>query len=80
MVPVMTDEHRRKISESNKGKHSDKIWVTNGEKTYKIYPNQLDKYISEGYRRGRTLSMIPWNKGLTKEDPRVSAYINSRKK
>lgn len=76
----MTEDHKRKISESNKGKHSLKIWVTNGDKSVKILPDELQKYQKEGYQRGRTVTKPPWNKGLTKDDPRVASYINNRKK
>lgn len=76
----MTDEHKRKISKSNKGKHSDKIWITNGEINKKIFPQELLEYASLGFYKGRYISTPPWNKGLTKDDPRVQKYLENRKK
>ena len=45
-----------------------------------IEPEEFEEYAQKGYRRGRTVTKPPWNKGLTKDDPRVMSYINNRKK
>lgn len=80
----MTDEHKRKISESSKGKprNNGKIWVTDGRNPTRICPDQLQEYTLKGFVRGKKVNgkqQIPWNKGLTKEDPRVQKYIDNRK-
>lgn len=76
----LSEEHKKKISDSNKGKHSLKIWVTDGTNSLKILPEEFEEYAQKGYGRGRTVTKPPWNKGLTKDDPRVMSYINNRKK
>lgn len=45
-----------------------KKFYTDGVKTIKLTPGDL---IPEGYYLGRTFNKNPWNKGLTKNDPRV---------
>lgn len=80
----MTDEHKRKISESSKGKprNNGKIWITDGKNLTRICPEQLQEYTLKGFVRGKKVNgkqQIPWNKGLTKEDPRVQKYIDNRK-
>ena len=80
----MTDEHKKKISESSKGKtrNNGKIWVTDGKNPTRIFPEQLQEYILRGFVRGKKVEgkqQIPWNKGLTKEDLRVQKYIDNRK-
>lgn len=45
-----------------------KKFYTNGVKTIKLSPDDI---ILEGYHLGRTFNKNPWNKGLTKNDPRV---------
>ena len=80
----MTDEHKKKISESSKGKtrNNGTIWVTDGKNLTRIFPEQLQEYILRGFVRGKKIEgkqQIPWNKGLTKEDPRVQKYIDNRK-
>lgn len=45
---LFSDEHRKKLSSSTKGKiyiHKDNVYTT-------IYPNELEKYISEGWEKG----------------------------
>lgn len=55
-LPV-SDEVKQKHREFKKGKPftSGLIWVTNESDTRLINPNELNKYIESGYRRGRTL-------------------------
>lgn len=82
---MMTEEHKLKISTSCKGKtkNNGKIWITNGENITRIFPEEFEKYEQQGYTKGKKLTgvkQIPWNKGLTKEDPRVKKYIDNRKK
>lgn len=52
-----SDEVRQKYSDIRKGKPFTQglIWITNGEVNKLIHPNELNKYIELGYRRGRTL-------------------------
>lgn len=49
-------------------------FYTNGEKTIKV---KIGEEPPEGYYLGRTFNSNPWNKGLTKEDPRVKANMDS---
>lgn len=81
----MTEEHKKRISDSCKGitKNNGKIWITNGEQLTRIFPEELDTYTKRGFVRGKKLNKkeyVPWNKGLTKEDPRVQQYIQNRRK
>lgn len=46
-----------------------KKFYTDGVKTIKIDENQIPP---EGFRLGRTFAVNPWNRGLTKADPRVA--------
>ena len=75
-------EHRRKISESlKKNSKKDTMWISNGKIIKKIYKHELDTYLEQGYIPGRKLEghvQIPWNKGLTKDDPRVAKNLNNR--
>lgn len=52
-----SDEVRQKYRDIRKGKPFTQglIWVTDGEVTKLIHPNELDSYIKLGYYRGRTL-------------------------
>lgn len=45
-----TEEQRRKASMSNKGR----VWVTNGEKNRRLYPEEVNDYLANGYRLGKT--------------------------
>ena len=59
------------------GKNKGKIWVTDGIKCKHILPEELENYISLGYKKGRksiNKKFTAWNKGLTKDDPRVARY------
>ena len=81
----MTEQHKENISKSCKGKtkNNGKIWITNGELITRINPEELSLYEQKGYTRGKRLNnkhYVPWNKGLTREDPRVNKYIENRKK
>ena len=49
-------------------------FYTNGERTIKVYEGED---IPEGFRAGRTFNSKPWNKGLTKDDPRVARNASS---
>lgn len=64
-------------SKSMIGKNKGKIWITNGTNCKHILPEELEKYISLGYKRGRKVTnkeFTAWNKGLTKDDSRVAKY------
>jgi hypothetical protein len=64
---IFTPEHRRKLSESQKGKHLSKETIE--KLRNRIISEETRRKISEN-NKGK----IPWNKGLTKEDPRVKKY------
>ena len=49
-------------------------YYTNGIKTIKLTADDL---IPEGYYLGRTFKSNPWNKGLTKDDPRVANNLKN---
>ena len=82
----MTDEHKKKISESCKGKtkNNGTVWVTNGNIRTRVKKEELNIYLNNGFHLGKKLSnevITPWNKGLTKDtDYRVKKYIEHRKK
>ena len=42
-------------------------------------PETIEKIRSGNIRTKRQQVIIPWNKGLTKEDPRVAAYANKQR-
>ena len=65
------DEWRKNLSNSLKGKkksdaHAEKcrkvavgrIWINNGSESKMIYPEDLETYIKEGYKKGR----VKWQK------------------
>lgn len=74
----MTPEHKKKISDSCKGKtrNKGKIYVTNGVEVHSIQESELDSYVKRGFRRGRLKTgenRLAWNKGLKATDgPRVA--------
>lgn len=72
----MTEEHKRKISESCKGKSKNKgkIYIHNDAEVKTIMPKEFPTYEALGYVRGRYLAgSQPWNKGLkATDDPRVA--------
>lgn len=79
----MTKEHKEKISIANKGKsrNKGKIWITNGFHITRIYKDDLSQWQEKGYLQGKKLvnkPQVAWNKGLTKNDPRVKSYLNKR--
>ena len=60
------------------------LWVTDGSNLKKIDPDELNYYLSIGYRRGKKLdgkSIQAWNKGLTVDnDKRVKTYVAKKPK
>ena len=72
----MTEEHKRKISESCKGKSKNKgkICINNGVEMKLIEEKDFSKYEILGFVRGRYFNEYqPWNKGLkATEDERVA--------
>lgn len=44
-----SEEQKAKMSKA----HQNKVWVTNGQKSLQISREALDKYVEEGWRRGR---------------------------
>ena len=80
----MTEEHKQKISKANKGvsRNKGKIWITDGSKVTRINKEDFTEWEKDGFCLGKKLKHKPqvaWNKGLTKDDPRVKAYLDSRK-
>ena len=77
----MSPEHRKRISNSCKGKTKNKgrIYINNGKELRSIVPEDLDKYLELGYVRGRYFGdKQPWNKGLkATEDERVKRMSRS---
>lgn len=49
-------------------------FYTNGEVTIKVYPESI---IPEGFYKGKHNQKPAWNKGLTKDDPRVAKYART---
>lgn len=82
----MTPEHKKKISDSCKGKtrNKGKIYVTNGVEVHSIQESELDSYVERGFRRGRLKTgetRVAWNKGLkATDDPRVAKMRRVSKK
>ena len=55
---LFSDEHKRKLSEVNKGKNNPAYgckWMTNGIDTLLVKQNDINTYISNGYKFGRKL-------------------------
>lgn len=53
---VFSADSKNKMSTSAKGSKNSQygtIWITNGNETFKIQSHELDRYILNGYRRGR---------------------------
>ncbi len=77
----MSPEHRKRISNSCKGKTKNKgrIYINNGKELRSIVPEDLDKYLELGYVKGRYFGdKQPWNKGLkATEDERVKKMSRS---
>lgn len=60
-----SEETRKIWSEQRKGNTNvrNRIWITKEGKSKLVYPNEIDKYLKEGYEVGRnTKGRIPWNK------------------
>lgn len=52
-----------------------RIWVKKDNHSTQILPEDLDKYLAEGYSLGRIVKNNPWNKGLNKEtSKKVATY------
>lgn len=58
-----TEECKQRLSHSR----SSKIWVTDGISTKAIDKEELDQFLQQGWRRGRTFQANPWNKGQSAE-------------
>lgn len=56
------------------------IYMTKDNKDIRIDPKEVDYYLSLGYTRGQSVlkGRTPWNKGLTKDDPRVMDNAEKR--
>lgn len=49
-----TEEAKRRIGQINKIKMQNRIWINNGTINKRIYSNELDNYLQDGYILGRT--------------------------
>ena len=55
---ILTDQHKQSL----RTVMSNRIWVTNGVESHRIYQDKFDQYVANGWRRGRsnaTWSRIP---------------------
>ena len=91
---TVSQETRNKISLSNKGKkrtseqnlansirNKNKIWIRKQDKQKTINKDDLDKYLSDGWEKGRLKNKKPaWNKGLTKENNESLKKISEERK
>lgn len=59
-----SDEHRKKLSMVAKGR----VYVTNGVVTKRVYPEEAEELIKQGFRYGRIFNSNSWNKGMTAEN------------
>lgn len=81
-----TLEARKKISESNKRRDLSKFttrgrsWYTNDIDNVLVNQDEIKKYESLGYHKGRKTNTTPWNKGLTKETDKQLKKISESKK
>lgn len=50
-----SEEHKKALSESLKKAKKGVMWITDGEKSKCVSPEVAEKYISCGWRRGRTI-------------------------
>ena len=90
---ITSEETKRKIANSNKGKkrtaeqnlanslrNKNKVWVTNGLEQKTVPKEKLQECLDSGWVRGRLKNKVPgWNKGHTKEtDERVASYAQKR--
>ena len=41
-----------------------RVFINNGTMNKCIFPEQIDEYITKGWKKGRISSQTPWNKGL----------------
>lgn len=66
---------------ANKIRNTGKIWIRKDNTQKTIRPEELEKYLLEGWEKGRLKNKKPaWNKGLTKDvDLRLNAISQKRK-
>lgn len=79
----LTQNHKSKISESIRkfNENSEKrVWVNNGQIEKHIFESQIADFENQGFVKGRKKdpNKVAWNKGLTKEDPRIRQNIEKR--
>ena len=60
----MKEETKQKLREINTNPINRKIWIKKDNYCTMIYDYELDKYLQEGYKRGRIVNWEAWNKGL----------------
>ena len=78
-----SEEHKRKISSSIKNYYTNtepRMWVNNGSISRRIPESEFAQFSEQGYIKGqlRNPNCVPWNKGLTMNDPRVRKNIENR--
>jgi hypothetical protein len=56
--PPMTEESKQKMRESKKKSYVLKYWMNKDGKQTKVLPDEVDKYISNGWKRGTSYSHI----------------------
>lgn len=80
---IKSSEKTKKLQSESMKKHYadvDYIYMTKDSKDIRIDPKEVDYYLSLGYTRGQSVlkGRTPWNKGLTKDDPRVMDNAEKR--
>jgi hypothetical protein len=56
--PPMSEESKQKMRESKKKSYVLKYWMNKDGKQIKVLPNEVDKYISNGWKRGISRSHV----------------------
>lgn len=49
---AFSNTHKENLSETHKGQHVGYCWISNGINRKRIHPNELNKFIDMGYRKG----------------------------
>lgn len=73
--------NRNKPNKKNSVHMKNTIWLTDGYKDIHVKLEEAEKYFNRGFIKGRSKlkGKPPWNKGLNKDDSRVSQNIANRK-
>ena len=77
---ITSDETRKKMSAYAKNRTEQHVERYKKSATGKKRSEEACKKMSEALRsKYASGGLVPWNKGLTKDDPRVSSYTDKRK-